>query len=210
MNDIFHREDERLKTFTCWPLQWLDKKQLAMTGMFYTGECDRTKCYFCEVEIWNWEREDQPVAEHLHYSPNCSLLRRRSTNNVPINWDRLNENLPPASYDICGLSNRFEIRSNAFSEGTIPAASIPTLTNIKKRGNDITSGNNNPKCLRYMTEYPHTYYFIETSKNKKRIAELTNYFINFVKYFIVCQLLSLMLFILLFTLEYIMFTENKK
>lgn len=120
MDDRFHREDERLKTYENWPLNFLDPNELARSGMFYMGESDKTKCYFCEVEIGRWEREDQPVPEHLRWSPNCPLLRRRTTNNVPINAELLERTLPAPSYDICG-ANDIEIRRNAFAEGTIPA-----------------------------------------------------------------------------------------
>ncbi|XP_073838705.1 death-associated inhibitor of apoptosis 1 [Musca autumnalis] len=120
MDDRFHREDERLKTFENWPLDFLDRNELARSGMFYMGESDKTKCYFCEVEIGRWEREDQPVPEHLRWSPNCPLLRRRTTNNVPINAELLERILPAPSYDICG-ANDIEIRRNAFPEGTISA-----------------------------------------------------------------------------------------
>ncbi|EDW80089.1 uncharacterized protein Dwil_GK23971 [Drosophila willistoni] len=120
MNDKYHREDERLKTFDNWPLSWLDKHQLAQTGMFYTNESDKVKCYFCEVEIGRWEPEDQPVPEHLRFSPNCPLLRRRTTNNVPLNSDALERILPPISYDICGTNDSgFEMREHAYPEGHI-------------------------------------------------------------------------------------------
>uniref|UniRef100_A0A1L8EIW0 Putative death-associated inhibitor of apoptosis 1 n=2 Tax=Haematobia irritans TaxID=7368 RepID=A0A1L8EIW0_HAEIR len=120
MDDRFHREDERLKTFENWPLEFLDRNELARSGMFYMGESDKTKCYFCEVEIGRWEPNDVPVPEHLRFSPNCPLLRRRTTNNVPINAELLERLLPAPSYDICG-ANDIEIRRNAFAEGTIPA-----------------------------------------------------------------------------------------
>ncbi|KAL7733451.1 hypothetical protein ACLKA6_004931 [Drosophila palustris] len=119
MNDKYHREDERLRTFDSWKLVFLDKKDLALTGMFFTNQEDKVKCYFCEVEIGRWERDDHPVNEHLRWSPNCPLLRRRTTNNVPINPDALERILPPISYDICGSndSSALEVREHAYSEG---------------------------------------------------------------------------------------------
>lgn len=99
----FHREDVRLKTFENWPIDFLNHNELAMMGMFYTGEADKTKCYFCEVEIYRWEYNDEPISEHLRWSPNCALLRRRTTNNVPINYEELDRLLPEASQDICGI-----------------------------------------------------------------------------------------------------------
>lgn len=89
-------ERERLKTFKTWPLQWLDKTILAKTGMFYLGDGDKTQCYFCEVIIGKWELEDDPIQEHLRWSPNCPLLRRCQTNNEPLCHTAMNEILPPA------------------------------------------------------------------------------------------------------------------
>ena len=54
--------------------------------MFYTGTEDKVKCFFCEVEIGIWERTDDPVIEHRKWSPNCALLRKGKTSNVPISF----------------------------------------------------------------------------------------------------------------------------
>lgn len=157
MNDRFHREDERLKTFDSWPLDWLNKKELAMSGMFYMGVDDKTKCYFCEVEIGRWEPEDQPVPEHMRWSPNCPLLRRRTTNNVPINCEELNRLLPPPSYDICGLNEHIEVRPNAFTEGIISEDEIPSASLASSSGYSSSSSGTT-----YYPEYPE--YAIETAR----------------------------------------------
>lgn len=161
MNDIFHREDERLKTFDSWPLEWLDKKQLAMTGMFYMGDGDKTKCYFCEVEIGRWEREDQPVPEHLRWSPNCPLLRRRTTNNVPMNCESLERLLPAPSYDICGLNEPIEIRRNAFPEGTIPAVNMSAM-DVPPGSPATVSASSSSSTGTFYPEFPE--YAIETAR----------------------------------------------
>eukprot|EP00099_Drosophila_melanogaster_P009183 NP_001261916.1 Death-associated inhibitor of apoptosis 1, isoform D [Drosophila melanogaster] len=124
MNDL-NREETRLKTFTDWPLDWLDKRQLAQTGMYFTHAGDKVKCFFCGVEIGCWEQEDQPVPEHQRWSPNCPLLRRRTTNNVPINAEALDRILPPISYDICGANDStLEMREHAYAEGVIPMSQL--------------------------------------------------------------------------------------
>ncbi|EDV96091.1 death-associated inhibitor of apoptosis 1 [Drosophila grimshawi] len=118
MNEKYQREDERLKTYTNWPVPFLDCHTLAKTGMYFTNEDDKVKCYFCEVEIGRWEPGDQPVSEHLRWSPNCPLLRRRPTNNIPISAEALDAILPPISYDICGSNNSvLEVHDTAYSEG---------------------------------------------------------------------------------------------
>lgn len=172
MNDKYHREIERLRTYDNWPLEWLDKRELAMTGMFFTNQDDKVKCYFCEVEIGRWERDDQPVSEHLKWSPNCPLLRRRTTNNLPLNPDALERVLPPVSYDICGSidTGSLEVRENSYSEG-VHAQSLPTLgisftpalqlnsvpQNLQSRANGGASTGGN-----YFPEYPE--YAIETAR----------------------------------------------
>ncbi|EDV52193.2 death-associated inhibitor of apoptosis 1 [Drosophila erecta] len=126
MNDL-NCEEARLKTFTDWPLAWLDKHKLAQTGMYFTHVGDKVKCYFCGVEIGCWEQEDQPVPEHQRWSPNCPLLRRRTTNNVPINGEALDRILPPISYDICGANDStttVELREHAYAESHIPMSQL--------------------------------------------------------------------------------------
>ncbi|KMQ83398.1 inhibitor of apoptosis [Lasius niger] len=80
----------------------MDKNMLAQSGMYYTGVEDKCKCHFCGVEISRWEILDCPIDEHKRFSPNCSLLRRRHTDNVPLDNESLNRTLPPISYDVCG------------------------------------------------------------------------------------------------------------
>ncbi|KAH8286105.1 hypothetical protein KR054_002713 [Drosophila jambulina] len=147
MNDL-NREEARLKTFINWPLEWLDKHQLAQTGMYYTKVNDKVKCYFCGVEIGCWEQEDQPVPEHQRWSPNCPLLRRRTTNNVPLSGEDLDRVLPPISYDICGAndtSSAVELREHAYAEGRIPMSQIggsqmvPSMPSMLRADATITS-----------------------------------------------------------------------
>ncbi|XP_017474492.1 PREDICTED: death-associated inhibitor of apoptosis 1 [Rhagoletis zephyria] len=183
MDEKYQREDERLKTFENWPLEWLNKKELAQTGLFYTGEDDKVKCYFCEVEIGRWEREDQPVNEHLRFSPNCPLLRRRTTNNVPLNGETLNRVLPPISYDVCG-NEGLELENEA-AEPSVGAGAEEGLTTTAPVGvtyqydsiasghathnNSNVSNNNSSSSSRcgnelqlYRPEYPE--YAIEAAR----------------------------------------------
>ncbi|EDW18028.1 death-associated inhibitor of apoptosis 1 [Drosophila mojavensis] len=169
MNDKYHREDERLKTFETWPLPWLDKNVLAQTGMFYTNEDDKCKCYFCEVEIGRWVHEDHPVNEHLRWSPNCPLLRRRTTNNLPINADALDRNLPQASFDVCGSNDTssLDIRENAYSEG-LPSIQSTGLNSFQPAraaslGSSTTPASTNSSSGgNYFPEYPE--YAIESAR----------------------------------------------
>lgn len=182
MNDIFHREDERLKTFDTWPLEWMDKHQLAQTGMFYTGEDDKVKCYFCEVEIGRWEHTDHPVSEHLRWFPNCPLLRRRTTNNVPIDAEALDNVLPPLSYDICGANDSIQSQSSVRQQSndsylltpasphfisltTTTTATTATASAVVASSQNQSCSNNNSSLSQsqaYYPEYPE--YAIEAAR----------------------------------------------
>ncbi|XP_017101434.2 death-associated inhibitor of apoptosis 1 [Drosophila bipectinata] len=191
MNNNYNREEDRLKTFVNWPLDWLDKCQLAQTGMYYTNVDDKVKCYFCGVEIGRWEPEDQPVPEHQRWSPNCPLLRRRTTNNVPLNGEALDRVLPPLSYDICGANDAatagVELREHAYPEGRIPMSHMiqsigvntangsvsmgPTLSSIATQASTATQANGDvqPETCRapaasgnYFPEYPE--YAVEAAR----------------------------------------------
>lgn len=89
-------EANRLKTFDNWHVTFIDKHQLALLGFYYYGPSDMVKCYFCGVEIGMWEEGDDALTDHMRWSPNCNLIRRSTTNNVPINEALLNQTLPPA------------------------------------------------------------------------------------------------------------------
>ncbi|XP_075167676.1 death-associated inhibitor of apoptosis 1-like [Haematobia irritans] len=112
--DRFHREDARLETFDIWPVDCISRNALAMTGTFYTGEADIVKCYFCKVEIYSWKQTDDPISEHLRLSINCPLLRRCTTNNVPINSIELNQMLSTMGCDTCGMHD-FNIKRRVTS-----------------------------------------------------------------------------------------------
>lgn len=112
-------EANRLKTFDNWCVPFIDKNQLALLGFYYYGPNDLVKCYFCGVEVGMWEDGDDVLTDHMRWSPSCNLIRRRHTNNVPINEALLNQTLPPPpTPDVFGM----ERLATTVSEG--PIASI--------------------------------------------------------------------------------------
>ncbi|XP_063700335.1 death-associated inhibitor of apoptosis 1-like [Culicoides brevitarsis] len=108
-----NKEKNRLATFNNWHLTTTDKRLLAQIGFYYTGTNDLVKCFFCNVEIGMWQPEDNPVDEHLRWSPNCPLLHGRETSNEPIDAEALKRILPQISYDTCG------IRANNSSQSSV-------------------------------------------------------------------------------------------
>lgn len=162
-DDIYHREDNRLKTFERWPLKWLDKRQLAMSGLYYLGVGDKTKCYFCNVEISCWEQKDHPLREHISWSPNCCLLRRCITNNVPINWEDFDKYIQttPLNNDICGLNYFTSIDSQQNNTSSMMYLTLsPDSPPSDSSSTDISSTDNFRNSI--YTEYPE--YTLEATR----------------------------------------------
>lgn len=146
----FNREEERLKTFDSWYLNWIDKVQLAQTGMYYSGESDKVKCHFCKVIIGQWEPNDIPVSEHLRFSPNCPLLRHQTTENIPINMETLLDVLPAVSYDVCGTG---DMPSQDYIQDTVNTSMPKIEDNKDSTFNYIPKSENNLCKICYLTEY---------------------------------------------------------
>lgn len=85
----FRKEIVRLNTFAGWSVSFISKTMLASNGFYYIGHSiypDLVKCYFCNVELGNWDEGDDIEDEHKRWSPYCRILSNPSaTDNVPIN-----------------------------------------------------------------------------------------------------------------------------
>lgn len=77
-------EAARLRTFKNWTNKYVDSAILAKTGLFYLGMDSMVQCKYCGVCLAKWRRNDDEVLEHLKYSPDCPLLRKHVTFNVPL------------------------------------------------------------------------------------------------------------------------------
>lgn len=105
LSSDLHHEENRKKTFddNNWNNPHIrDTNLLAKSGFYFLRPPDTVKCIFCAVKLSQFEAGDDIIAEHMKYSQNCPLMRRRSTQNVPIDAAELDAVLPPASYDECG------------------------------------------------------------------------------------------------------------
>ncbi|CAH2047207.1 unnamed protein product, partial [Iphiclides podalirius] len=92
------REEERLKTFDKWPVEFLAPAQLARNGFYYLGRGDEVRCAFCKVEIMRWVEGDDPAKDHQRWAPQCPFLRRHAAaGNVPL------ESPAAAGHDECGV-----------------------------------------------------------------------------------------------------------
>ena len=66
---------DRVKTFTHWPIQMVQKpQQLLQSGFYYTGRGDHITCFFCGITLRNWDSTDDVDFEHKKHSPECKFL----------------------------------------------------------------------------------------------------------------------------------------
>ena len=49
---------------------------IARAGFFYTGTVDNVMCFWCGLGLNNWEPSDDPVNEHVRFTPRCTWLLR--------------------------------------------------------------------------------------------------------------------------------------
>ncbi|AUA60257.1 IAP-3 [Operophtera brumata nucleopolyhedrovirus] len=68
-------EASRLKSFAEWPRSKKPDK-LAEAGFFYTGQGDKTKCFYCDGGLEDWEEDDEPWEEHARWFGRCAYVRR--------------------------------------------------------------------------------------------------------------------------------------
>lgn len=94
-------EEERLKSFRMnnWCNLYINEKDLALVGFYYLEKPDLVKCNFCQVVLYNFENGDIALQEHIKWSPNCPLIKRRATGNIPIDYSLLDKILPAESFD---------------------------------------------------------------------------------------------------------------
>jgi len=102
-------ESNRLYTFERWEVPFIDKNVLARFGFYYTGDPtpDTVTCYFCDINIGQWEDGDDILEHHKRFSPNCSLIKKRPNDNIPIDADLLHTGTGACDCD-CWFCNRYE------------------------------------------------------------------------------------------------------
>ncbi|XP_076810466.1 baculoviral IAP repeat-containing protein 3-like [Clavelina lepadiformis] len=80
VNPHMRREEMRLDTFDRrWPSAKVKatKQQIAKAGFFFLGQRDRTKCWYCNGGLQNWDPNDEPWTEHAKWFPGCEFVLRR-------------------------------------------------------------------------------------------------------------------------------------
>lgn len=69
-------ETARLRSFKDWPRSMRQKpEELAEAGFFYTGQGDKTKCFYCDGGLKDWEEDDVPWEQHACWFDRCAYVQ---------------------------------------------------------------------------------------------------------------------------------------
>ena len=80
INPHMRTREARLQTFTDNSARWPAHKtratpqQIVDAGMYYLGVRDRVKCWYCNGGLQNWDKDDDPWAEHAKWFPLCEYV----------------------------------------------------------------------------------------------------------------------------------------
>jgi len=80
-------ESARLATFHDWPERAatiVEPRELARSGMFYTGQADRVQCAFCRGFLRNWVQGDRPADEHRRHFPECCFVKNTNVGTFDV------------------------------------------------------------------------------------------------------------------------------
>ncbi|BBU37599.1 inhibitor of apoptosis protein 3 [Choristoneura diversana nucleopolyhedrovirus] len=71
----FASEASRLQTFKDWPRSLKQKpEKMAEAGFYYTGHSDKTKCFYCDGALKDWEHDDEPWQQHALFFRRCAYV----------------------------------------------------------------------------------------------------------------------------------------
>ena len=67
---------DRFVTFSTWPQEIKSQtpRDMAKAGLFYTGDDDKTICFYCGGNIYRWDPQDDSWTEHARIYPTCRYL----------------------------------------------------------------------------------------------------------------------------------------
>lgn len=111
--------ENRISTFSSWPLDFISPEQLATAGFYYLNIADQVKCAFCGGIIGQWEIDDQPLLEHRKFFPDCPIVRQQEMQQEEIGIQSVRT---PKSPEYSTLESR--TRSYANWDASIQDASI--------------------------------------------------------------------------------------
>ena len=79
----------------------LTPESFASAGFFYTGTADNVCCFWCGLGLSHWEATDDPITQHVRFTPRCTwLLRTMGRFRVKALYMKFSQNIPSASVGI--------------------------------------------------------------------------------------------------------------
>jgi baculoviral IAP repeat-containing protein 7/8 len=67
--------EDRLNSFECWPTQMNpQKEELAKAGFYYLQIGDKVQCFYCNLGLKDWGKDDNAFEEHKKWSVKCLFL----------------------------------------------------------------------------------------------------------------------------------------
>ncbi|CAC5380852.1 BIRC2_3 [Mytilus coruscus] len=115
--------------------------RLARTGFFSTGINDEVVCFSCGVRYKNWQKRDDPMEIHRRISPECRMVNRRETRNIPIIPESngfVSHN--PQQESLPNLSNGF-LQSTVNQDGGVSTQTAHSTQNRALTREDIRNAN---------------------------------------------------------------------
>jgi len=69
----------RMESFQSWQKHRVkaQPKELAESGLYYTGDRDKVKCWYCGGGLQNWEYMHDPWFEHARWYPTCEHILQK-------------------------------------------------------------------------------------------------------------------------------------
>ncbi|XP_043280002.1 baculoviral IAP repeat-containing protein 7-B-like isoform X2 [Venturia canescens] len=130
-NRDYRMEEVRLRSYSTWPVPFLDPAKMAAAGFYYTGEGDKAKCFECKVDIGGWVEGDNPMTEHQRWQEQCRFIRKIPCGNVPIGENPNSIPQPrPRGHDVCGPYG-IEYRPGSVPDCHTASSDIPLPSTAK-------------------------------------------------------------------------------
>lgn len=133
VREYLKHEEFRLKTFAMdppWPKEFIDVKQLAKAGFYYTFQEDYVQCAFCMGAVCRWERGDDPFYEHSINFRTCPFIMGGDVGNVPLGQDPFPGPKRPRPYDVCGFNDNNTHSNHIVNEEEIHADNQSQVNNF--------------------------------------------------------------------------------
>ncbi|XP_053389530.1 baculoviral IAP repeat-containing protein 3-like [Mercenaria mercenaria] len=126
-NEILMKyEWNRFQSYSTFPIQSAQSAiRLARVGLYYFGEGEYVKCFYCGYTQDTWPADESIENNHVRMSPQCAFARGEDESNVPI---------PYQSTEVAQVNEVTENASNnTISDDTINSTEHPNYAGIAAR-----------------------------------------------------------------------------